>query len=197
MEIKKTFVPLCRSIIYSLIKQLKIMRKVVKISKDELQDLLKNLDGSKAVFCSLLTNTDARLKKTNNPYKDVRKVSKIFGMLNFNYQNAVQNQQAREGLEKDFISKERLYGFKNDEYNGCLLYGANEIKLIVKVDRTLKPKFLHEGKLIDKSKIESFIPSVAKSYTQQDIENEVIVRNYNLSNIKKITINKNTYKVVE
>lgn len=172
------------------------MRTIIKITKNELLEVLKKVDGKKAVFCSLVTNTDARLKKTNNPYKEVRKISKTFGMLNFNYTKSVQTEQGKEGLEKDFVAQNRKYGVKNDEYNGCLLFGANETKLIVKIDRTLKPKYIYQGKLIDKNKISSFLPTIPKSNTQ-NIEKQIIYRNFDLSNVKKITINKKTYKVVE
>ena len=172
------------------------MPKVQKITKQQLFSLLNEIDGSKPTFVSFLSNTDARLKKTNNPYIGNRKVSKVTGLLNFNYQNSVNNQREREGNEKDFVAKERKYGIKFDDYNGCLLHGSNDIKLIVKVETTLKPKYIHNEKLISKELIKPFLPSQSFA-PNQDLDKEVIYRNYDLSNIKKISFNKMVYKIVD
>lgn len=172
------------------------MKKITKISKQQLFSLLNEIDGSKPTFVSFISNTDARLKKTNNPYIGTRKISKVTGLLNFNYQNSVNNQRAKEGNEKEFVAKERGYGIKFDDYNGCLLHGSNDIKLIVKVENTLKPKFVFNGKLISKELIKPFLPS-SNSAPQQELEKEIIYRNYDLSNIKKISFNKMIYKIVD
>lgn len=172
------------------------MSKVQKITKQQLFSLLNEIDGAKPTFVTLMADTDARLKKTNNPYIGTRKVSKIRGLLNFNYTNSVNNQREREGNEKEFVAQERKYGIKFDDKNGCLLHGANDIKLIVKVDSTLKPRYFHNGKLISKELIKPFLPST-NTAPQQELEKEIIYRNYDLSNIKKISFNKMIYKIVD
>jgi len=203
------------------------MRNIKKISKQELLQILRKIDGSRSTFISILTNTDARLLKRNNPFLGTRKISKVFGLLNFNYENSRNNKLKKFGLPPIFKAKSRKYGMKNDSFNGCLLEGANDEKLIISITNTLKPKYLNEGKLIGKDKIQQFFPKRNKVETKEktkdelvlmlqneypdlDIEkisslnieqikvllDEYIYRNYDISNIKKITLDKVTYKIV-
>lgn len=164
-----------------------------KISQHQLLKLLLQIDGEKPTFVSFVSDTDARLKKTNNPYIGVRKRSRVLGLLNFNYTQSVQNQRTREGNEEIFVAAERKYGIKIDNYNGCLLFGAGEPKLIVKIEKNLeKPIYLYNGQPIAKELIQEFLPANRPS-TTQDTEKEIIYRNYDLPNIVEITMNGETY----
>lgn len=167
-----------------------------KINQVQLLKLLQEVDGGKSSFISIIALTDPKLKKTNNPFLGTLKLSKVQGIINFNYQNSVHNQLERENKPKeDYKPGERKYGIKADEHNGCLLYGAGDTKLVIKVEKTLKPRFVYANRLISKEKIEEFLPNRTGSNTQ-GTENEIVVRNYNLSSIKKIRINKKVYKIV-
>ncbi len=187
LQVSKLALPLSQSF--------KHIKKMKKISQHTLLKMLLQLDGEKPTFISLVSDTDARLKKTNNPYPGVRKRSRIAATLNFNYAQSVQNQRTREGNEEVFIAAERKYGVKIDEKNGCVLLGAGEPKLIVKVDKVLdNPTYLFEGKPIQKHLIEEFIP-VKGSATRQETEKEIVYRNYDLPSIVEITMKGETYVI--
>ncbi len=169
--------------------------KPTLISQNELLKILQKIDGSSATFISLISLTDARLKKTNNPYIGTKKIKKIQGIINFNYFNSVVSQLEKENKPKEtYEPGGRKYGFKKDEFNGCLLYGNGEAKLVVKVEKSSDEKYVYNNHLISKEKIESFLPNEYKS-TRQGTDKEIIIKNYNISSIKKIKINKQTYKI--
>jgi len=164
------------------------------INKTELLKLLQKVDGNKATFVSVIYNTDARLKKKDNPYLGTRKINKISGLINFNYQNRVNNQRIKEGKEDNFQAETRKYGFKADDFNGCLLYGAGDTKLIISPEKSYSPKFVFNNKLVSKDKIQPWLPKV-KETNNQNVDKQIVYMNIDLSNILKITIDKNTYRV--
>ena len=57
-----------------------------QITQQELFDILSKVDGNKPLFISLVAETDARLKKTNNIYaqEKVTKTNKYSGIINYN-----------------------------------------------------------------------------------------------------------------
>ncbi len=170
-------------------------KKITKtVNLSQLLNILRMVDGKRPQMISFIAVTDARLKKGKgadaNPYFGTVKMSKVIGMINFNYENSVNNQLDREGNENEFKAEKRLYGVKNDESNGCLLYGANEPKLIVKVESSEKPIYMYQGKVIEKKKIEPWLPASATANRQIEvgIEKQIIYRNYDLSSLREIHI---------
>ena len=98
------------------------MRNTQHITKTQLVDLLTKIDGKQATFISIVAEVDARLKKRGNKYsKDsITKINKYSGLINYNYQNSVNNQREREGIDTNFVSKATYASKINDKYNGCL-----------------------------------------------------------------------------
>ena len=183
--------------------------KTKSITVQQLHNLLSEIDGQRPTFVSMVTVTDARLKKKDNPYTEVKKVTRLNGLINFNYSNSVNNQLQREQKETTFKAQPRKYGIKFDDHNGCLVYGANDIKLVVKPDQqSRREKFVllanqesadvkqrSSIKLIDLHKIKQFIPDKsANPKANQGTDKEITYRNYDLSSIKRITINKQRYR---
>ena len=187
----------------TLIPKPKQGTRLIKITVAELSLLLQKIDGSQATFFSMITTTDARLKKTGNPYKDekVEKVSGYQGSINVNYTKAVNNQREREGLEADFQATQNWHEKKYDEYNGCV---------VVKVEGNKRQEYLMFIK--QKVKRYGFYLNGAKSTTEQaetfkaflpthspaknqGLVKTVDVQTIKLENIKRITINKKTYEI--
>ena len=79
-----------------------------KISKDDLIDKLLNTRGAK--MAGILTRTEPRMRKTNNPYAGrVVKVSNASVTLNFDYEASVNRRLEKEGKEPDFEAKDNWH----------------------------------------------------------------------------------------
>lgn len=102
-----------------------------EITLDELSLMLRKVDGSKATNLWLIAETPVKMnvggKKRENPLCDekVMRISKYDATINFNYQNAVNNQLAREGEVKDFISQPNWHASTFDDFNGCVKNHVN------------------------------------------------------------------------
>lgn len=158
------------------------------------------------LFASVLQYTSAKLVKksrTNkdekNPYPDTMKLSKVSILLNSDYETAVVNQLERE--HKDESEYERgkntmpLTFGENNQFIGLF---KGDFVLQYRPNDNVKPrvKFVNEGKLIDKKKIEQFLPVVSEAQNQ-GTQREILWRKLYLKNVRKITLNGETYKVIQ
>lgn len=171
-----------------------------KVTKNQLASILYNLSFIKGMplFASVLQFTEPKCKKTGNPYKSIMKFSKVSILLNSDYEKAVTNQLVKEDKDKTeyqkgkntmplvFGENNNFIGLFNGEY--VLQYRPND-------NSVPHTKYIADGKLVDKKKIENFLPAVYAA-TNQGTEREIFWRKLYLSNIRKITINKETYKIV-
>ena len=158
----------------------------------EFSEVLKNIKG--ATFVTLATETDARLKKTGNPFGKVLKRNTVNGVFNFNYENSVNRQLAREGQAADFEAQGRTWG--QHETLGVISKGEQEY-VQIKVEKAGRhPRFVVEatGKLVSKDEIKPWLP--AKSpFVQGGQDKEVIIRDYKLDSVRAARIKGQTYIV--
>ena len=163
---------------------------MMTISKSELVTAIRSTKGT--TFATLTCNTDAKLKKTGNPYKDVRKITTMNVCIGFDYQNSVNNQRNREDIEGDFLSAPRQWGKRVDlktvEHNG-------KTYLTTKVEKTFEVKYMAGDLEIQKASIQAFLPAKSKSATQKTSK-EIIYRDITIENIKSITMKGETFLVV-
>ncbi len=158
------------------------------------------------LFASVLQYTSAKLVKksrTNsaikNPHPDTMKLSKVSIILNSDYVVAVTNQLVREG--KDVAEYEQgkntmplVFG-ENNQFIG--LFNGNFV-LQYRPNDQVKPrvKFVDNGKIIDKAKIADFLPKETEA-TNQGCDREILWRKLYLKNVRKITLNGETYKLID
>lgn len=166
-----------------------------KISIDELKTLLLNSTG--AVISTLDTKTIPRMRKTNNPFiGDCFKVSTVNVIINFNYENSVNRQRDREESATDFKGQERKWGTYE---GGVFVQHKGNMYLQAKVEKVLNTKYIHEdGSLYsesDVSKLKEYFPPHNPSKTQ-DLQREVVMRNYKIDNIIGIRCYGKSYKVL-
>jgi fructose-1,6-bisphosphatase len=171
------------------------MKNVKTISRYELLKVIRKIDGKQATYISLFTQTKVKLKtrNLNNPFGNViYKISKVVGLINFNYEKMVQKK------DTEYEVSERSWGKKtNDDYNGTLIDHKENDYIAIAIQKVVykNPKFVTtEGKLTDKSKIEPFLSEKKESHVESL---GIVYRNYKLESIKKATINGITYKVSE
>lgn len=160
------------------------------ITKEELKNILFSQKGT--TFISLETETEQKLKGgKKNPLSGLIKINKVCGAIGFHYQNSVNRQKEREGQESNFISQPRKWGVR---LNGTpLVQNGEKFYLELKVQSSQTPDYFFKGVRIDNEQVRKFLPN--KSSSRQNLENEVILRDYSLDSIKRIKINSEEYSI--
>ncbi len=179
------------------------------ISQAKLRDVLAGIKGAK--FATILTETTPKLKGGKScPLNGIVKLSRVNVTLNFNYEKAVNRQLEREGKEAEFEAEPRKWGnrLKIDNKSACLVVKdcQHEIKLgelstippskvylECKVEKALDSVYVLNGKEVPYEEVK---PYFYDSTSRQGTDKEVIVRDYSLSSIREITLDKVVYKVV-
>lgn len=89
------------------------------ITQTEFAELLRTHKGASAV--SITTETEPKMRKTNNPYFGrVKRIARRSGMLGASYENAVNRQREREGIASEFKA-ESLWGGAGEPVGGSLV----------------------------------------------------------------------------
>ena len=178
------------------------MNNTQHITKVQLVDLLTEIDGKKTTFISIVAEVDARLKKRNNIYaKDcITKVNKYSGMINYNYQNSVNNQRKREGVDETFTAASTYASKINDDYNGCLAQheSTGQVYLVFKEQSSQKPVYKINGNEVD-SDTEQYLKqfrSGSPKPISQGVDKAIEHRNIKIENIKSIILNNTEYVIL-
>ena len=156
------------------------------LTKAELIDLLSKVKGTTAV--SIETTTVPKIR-SGNPFKGLKKVSKVAGMIGVIYANSVNNQRAKEGLEKDFVPESRKWGERI--LHTPLVKHNDKFYLEMKCQSAESDYFDDSGR-VSSDKVKDW---EYNKTSRQGVENEVILRDFSLDNISRIKINKNEYQV--
>lgn len=150
--------------------------------------LLSEVKG--ATFATLITETDARLRKGGNPFGPVRKVSRVNVTLGFQYEAAVNRQRTREGSEADFEAKPRQWGVRKP--GTMLVEHKGKVYLETKVERSLSHVYLTaSGQELTDEEVAPFLP--AKGASRQEVEREILVRDYDLESIRSLAFGGEQY----
>ena len=155
------------------------------------------LDGIKgAKILSVVYTSDVKALKTGNPYKTIRKVSKINAMINYHYEDGVKRRLAAEGKNpEDFQSGSSWHSpviidGKMTAFCKHNKTGAEYLRLML--NRVISTQYFADGKPVDKSEIEAFLPKKS-SYSNQGLDNTMKVITLGLDNVLEITVNGKTY----
>jgi hypothetical protein len=158
-----------------------------------LSALIENLKVNKgARIVTIVTKTQPRLTKGHN-LGEVFKVSRVNVVVNFSYSNSVNRQMGREGLEQDFVAQPRKWGIRIAgtpfvEHNGNLYLEA-------KIEKSLDYRYEDaKGSEIDIALVNPFLPAARKPSTQTQ-EKEIMLRDYNMSNVVGITMDGETWLI--
>ena len=162
------------------------------ITQPALVAMLSGIRG--ATFATLITETDSRLKKTGNPFGQVQKVSRVNVTLGFQYEAAVNRQRVREDAEADFQAMPRQWG--NRIPGTFLVEHKGKLYLETKVERSLGCAYVDaKGRELTREEVEPFLPS--RGASRQEVEKEILVRDYALDSIRSIACNGETYMVMQ
>lgn len=168
-----------------------------------LLNILENCKGCK--FVGITYVSDARLKKTGNPFaKDsVTKITRINCQFNYDYETAVKNRIAKNDGEKDnFVGEKLPYGvwvtpnkiIKHNENIFVRFYRIKNAKSQVRY-------FINgdEASAEQTEIIKQFLPTISESKKQNEAgltaPDQVQPFNINIENILTITIDNVIYKL--
>jgi len=164
----------------------------VDITEKDLVKLLNEKHAKGTCIVSFGATTDARLKKTGNPFAmPVTKTSRVNGVVGYDYENAVNRQREREAAEgieaQPFVGQPRQWGERLDR---IFVLHKGQLYITVKVERSLGEPVYHDAKgvEIDPEAVKPFIPKRSKPATQ-GTEKEVIARDYKLTSFDSIKVN--------
>jgi hypothetical protein len=178
------------------------------INHSALVSLIMAAEKTGATFVGLVTRTIPKaLKKSRetgeaNPFGEIAKLSHgINGQIGFVYQNAVNNQQLREGGEGTFEAGEHKWA---THYQGSRAIMANKKTPDVAGYLFLKPTPEHkptnayfaDGRAVELSEVAEYLPKPSDNSGRQNVEREVRVLTYGLDSILEISIKGERYSVV-
>lgn len=188
------------------------------LKHSELRDLLLAERG--ASFVTLNTDVEPDFYKSkngekkdfNNPFANVRKISRINGTINWIYENSVNNQRVREetpltdeGSVEYFEAKPRQWGSRIRREDDTITPLVKHIKknedfaryyLELKVGKSFEHKYVRpDGTAVSDAEIADWIKPKSVN-SRQGVENEIICRDYELCNITQITLRGEVYEVI-
>ena len=171
-----------------------------KVTLNEMETILANKKfiAGMPTFASVLQYTDARLLKKNNPFADTMKFSKVSILLNSNYEKAVINVLKKEGKDAaDYKKGKNTMPIEKVENNNFFGYYNGKPVLEYRPNDNVFPttKYVFNGKIIDKAKIAEFIPTTKKA-ENQGTDREIHWRKLYLSNVRKLSLDGEIYKIV-
>lgn len=172
------------------------------MTRDDLVSVMQDRRG--AFFTTIVAETAPPVRKTNNPHPNVKKISRVNGMLNWIYENSVNRQRTKENQPLDangdvehFVAKPRKWGQRVRRDDGSvtpLVENKGKHYLELKVERSLGYEYRDNGQTIDPSVIEPFLPKREEG-ARQEVDDPVILRDYSVENIQQITIDGIVYEI--
>lgn len=145
-------------------------------------------------FATMTTRTDARARKTGNPFGTVYKVARVNIAIGTDYEAGVNRQRTREGNEGTFTAQGRQWG---TVIGGAVVENRGKLYLRCKVERSLAYHYEDaDGNLLDPAAVKPFLPSPRKA-TNQGVQRDVIERSYALTSILSISIDGQVCRVID
>lgn len=168
-------------------------KQTITISRGDMITLLKEVE--RPTFVHLVTNTNVRMNKTDNPYfEQVRKVLKSNFYIGSEYEKRVNVGRGKEGKETDFVSSP-LSG--KEHITKCVLTDTKtrtKFYLMCEWFKRSYPKidYVHNGNSIDRQIFQSFEVK-RKESEKQGLENKVNIVTYGMDSIVEIRMNRTRY----
>lgn len=158
-----------------------------KITHSQFVAVLSARNG--AVILSIVAETDPRPRKTGNPFKEIRKEQYIRVVTGADYKAAVER-QGGQGFQPDALP----YG-EFEVKNKIIKTSSGKLQLRTQARNPQKPiavRWTADGQPVDWDSVKAFIPVKTPSRKQEAVgvkgKKQVLVRNFDLANIKRVTI---------
>ncbi len=162
------------------------------LSLQAMENLFLTFHGTS--FAGLQTLTDARAKKTDNPFpeKIVLKESQLLVNVGFHYSNSLVNQAKRENVSTEFDVQPRKWG---ERIKGTsLVEHKGNYYLEAKVEKVFQTRYMDiDGNELDKQDVLPFLPKKRESATQDRLEKKIYLRDFKLASIRKFAFDGKLY----
>ena len=131
-------------------------------------------------------------EKVDNPYMGAVCTKSTNGIINFDYQNAVNRQLVREGKDAEFEAKERKWG---KHVTKAIIEHKDNYYIQIRVGKTYGHKYMLEGAEVDYNKLKAFV-TPRKVSDHQGTEKEIVIRDIKFDgSVESITLDKVQYVV--
>lgn len=157
------------------------------LTRQELVNKINSVTGT--TFVTVETETIPSVKK-GSPV--LIKRSRVNGLIGGNYTNSVNYQRIREESEPNFVAAKRVWG---ENVNSFLVKLKDKFYLKLKVEKCETPEYFSNGVRIDNTVAQTFLSKKSES-SRQELDKNVIIRNYTVDNIRKITMCGESYDIV-
>ena len=172
------------------------MKKAIithNVTLEELGTILAAETMAKKI--TVVLNTTPTMRKTDNPFFGlVKKLTKYQVMINFIYENSVNNQLKRENANPEkFVAGERPWG---EHVTKAIINKGDQLYLQLKHERTLHESFVNQSDstFVDKSDLMPFL-QISKPAANQGLEKSIRVISPKFENIVEIAMNGARYRV--
>ncbi len=165
----------------------------------EFVDMILARPGATAITLHSVTSQRSKMKVAwfNNGSGEVYKKSRTNGMINYRYEDSINRQRVREGLEANFQAAPRQWGTRIE--GTCFLEHNGHFYVTMKVQSAKSPTYVNgpenDASEIEKPGVEFWRASGRSS--RQGIENQIINRDFRLDHLTAITIQGQIYDIVQ
>jgi hypothetical protein len=161
----------------------------IEISAADFVSMLYSVRG--ATMVSFIASTEPRLK-AGNPFPGLRKITKIGGVLNFNYAAAVNRQREREGMTPDFVAESRKWG---QRVEGTPIVTHNgKFYVEAKVERSeIMGYIMPDLSVVDENEVAKWLPN--RHSGRQHVEKAIVLRDFAVENIRSMRIKGGEYVI--
>lgn len=177
------------------------------LTYNELIALVRERKGAFPIGIEAIT--DAKAKKTGNPFGTINKHSRSVGFVGANYGQSVSREQARQGVDpakNPFVAEPRPWGEwlianKVATHKGAYYLRTQSTPGQRKRQRAKVLAYLSEsGKKLNKADIAPFLPAPSAPKKQAEhglvaIGEQIDVREYRFDSIQRLRIGGKTYKL--
>jgi|ERR1044072_654496 hypothetical protein len=177
------------------------------VTVNELAEILlsfKTIHGM-PITAGITQLTDiSNMRKTNNPYIGVKKLTTMQIFLNSDYKKGVENRLVKEGKDKsEYIQGENtmplVFGDNNQFIGMFFSKKTNQYEYVLQMrpndEFTPHVKYLFNKQELAYHLIKPFIPERKKA-ENQGTDNEVLWRKVYLNNVLNLNFNKEQYQLI-
>lgn len=177
--------------------------KTQEISREQMIDILNAIKGCRAITIEFASApkmlVKSKIDKTPNPFKnDITKVRRYNGMVNFEYENSVNNQREREGGEKNFKVGQASYGNHVGD-NRIVVEHDDGIRKYIqfKLERVIEQHYekISDGSLVDNQALADFF-SDRPVNKGQGVDKSIKIQRILWTNITAFVHNKTRYEII-
>lgn len=182
------------------------MRTVQRVTKEQLTQILleKAIRQGMGSFAKIVMFTDAHCRKTNNPFRGVRKLTEMSCLLNTSYEKGVKNQRKKEGKDPEgYVPGENFMPLVFGENNNFIGFfeKTGKAALQMRPFEHSYPKvryFTEEGIEVAYEDIKEFLPKRERDpqNNRQGTEKEIMWRKPYVENILELTFDHVHYVVI-